>query len=492
MAMENRSEEARSQRPLRRTPRIRTFTYDGGAQLYDPDTGQSQYLNDTGLFAWCRLDGRPLSAIADELMGEFEEAPADQVLADVEQMAEGLVEAGLAEPSCGLTSPSPPAEFPALSSGPRAVDLSLTGKCNLHCAYCFYADEMQGRNDLPIEEWLQFFAELETLPVQNLTLSGGEIFVRKDLWELIDAMVERGMRYSILSNGTLIREDTIAKLCEPHRRRRLTSLQVSIDGSRPEIHDASRGEGSFVKALRGLRLVKEAGLPTTVRCTVNRHNVDDLPNIAKLLLEDIGLPSFSTNDAIPLGAGCSNQADIALTREQRLNAMDLLVQLAVRYEERIKATAGPLAMARMWAEMDHARATGELPSQPKMGFLTACGCIFSKITVLHDGTLVPCTMLASLALGRINRDSLASVWIEDSTLQCLKQRRSIRMADLPGCTACEWNRFCNGSCPGVAYQLTGRLDVANPVDCRVLIESGLDLVAPSEGEECWLDEQDGA
>ena len=92
----------------------------------------------------------------------------------------------------------------------------------------------------------------------------------------------------------------VARLLE--RRTRLDSIQVSIDGSRAEIHDASRGRGSFEKALRGLRLLKQAGLPVTSRVTINQHNVGDLEGIAELLLDDVGLRSFGTNDAIEMGS----------------------------------------------------------------------------------------------------------------------------------------------------------------------------------------------
>ena len=100
-------------------------------------------------------------------------------------------------------------------------------------------------------------------------------------------MIANRMRYSLLTNGTLITEKTAAMLTSGRREQRLSSIQVSIDGSCPEIHDASRGRGSFDRAIRGLRLLHEAGLPVTSRVTINRYNVDDLENIAGLLLDEI-------------------------------------------------------------------------------------------------------------------------------------------------------------------------------------------------------------
>ena len=93
---------------------------------------------------------------------------------------------------------------PGLKPRPKNVDISITGRCNLRCQYCFYADEMVALSDLPTERWLAFFEELGELAIQRVTLSGGEAFTRPDLFELIDGVIANKMRYSILSNGTLI------------------------------------------------------------------------------------------------------------------------------------------------------------------------------------------------------------------------------------------------------------------------------------------------
>lgn len=76
---------------------------------------------------------------------------------------------------------------------------------------------------------------------------------------MIDYIINRRMSYSILSNGTLVDEKMVSRLMEKKRRLRLNSIQVSIDGSCAEVHDKSRGKGCFEKAIRGLRLLKEAG-----------------------------------------------------------------------------------------------------------------------------------------------------------------------------------------------------------------------------------------
>jgi Fe-coproporphyrin III synthase len=440
---------------------------DGGAILFHPDTGREKVINSTGVFIWTLLDGsRSVDDIGAEVLDNFQDAPPDQISDDLISFLNMMREEGFVSDSHARVRNAAAARtFPDHSDGPKSLDLSLTGRCNLHCAYCFYAQEMKSLTDLPLDEWVSFFRELRDLAVRDVSLSGGEVFLRPDLWELIDELTDCRLRYSLLTNGTLVTEDTLLQFEAGKRRQRLSSIQVSIDGSRPDVHDKSRGQGSFEKAIRGLRLLKDAGFPVTARVTVNRHNVDDLDNIARLLLDDIKIRTFGTNDAMPMGSGCDNQKTITLTPMQQVKAMKTLARLADRYEGRVQATAGPLAKWYSFQEMEHARATGELSARWKMGYLTACGCVFGKLSVHHNGIITPCNILAKLELGRINHDSLTDIWKTHPLLRSLKDRRSIPMTEVPGCEDCEWADYCNGSCPGLAYEMTGDFNRANPHDC---------------------------
>jgi SynChlorMet cassette radical SAM/SPASM protein ScmE len=352
---------------------------------------------------------------------------------------------------------------PGLMSAPRSVDIAITGRCNLRCKYCFYADEMTALSDLPTERWLAFFEELEELAVQRVTLTGGEVFTRPDLFQLIDGIIANRMRYSILSNGTLITEKVLAQFEVGKRRLRLDSIQVSIDGSRAEIHNKSR-PNSFDRALRGLRLLVENGFPATVRVTINRHNVDDLENTARLLLEDVGLPGFSTNEAYLMGSGKCPGESVILTRDQRQQAMDTLMALNERYGGRISALAGPLALAREFADIEARMARGEA-EMPGCGKLISCGGVFKQLGIQHDGTIVPCHLLSPLTMGMIGVDSLQEAWLHHPAINTVRQRRSIPIQSLPTCRDCPYARFCTGGCPGTVMSITGELNARDPMSC---------------------------
>jgi SynChlorMet cassette radical SAM/SPASM protein ScmE len=357
---------------------------------------------------------------------------------------------------------------------PRTVDIEITARCNLRCRYCyFFQNPNVEYRDLPTEAWLAFFDELGSLGVMNLTLAGGEPFLRDDLPVLLEGIVRNRMRFSLLSNGSLIDDGIAAFLAGTHR---CDYVQVSVDGSRAEVHDACRGAGSFDGAIRGIRTLQCYRVKVAVRLTIHRHNVDDLENIARLLLEDLGLPSFSTNSAGYLGACRVNAEEVLLNAEGRQAAMETLLRLAEKYNGRISANAGPLAEGRMWRRMEEARAQGAT-ALPDRGRLTSCGCPTKKIAVRADGAIIPCTMLAHIELGRINRDSLAEVWRHSSDLNRLRNRRAIPLTDFSFCSGCSYIPYCAGNCPGLAYTFTGQVDHPSPDAClRRFLEEGGKIV----------------
>jgi SynChlorMet cassette radical SAM/SPASM protein ScmE len=353
------------------------------------------------------------------------------------------------------------AEKRNIPRSPAAVDLEITSRCNLRCLYCSHFNSAGDvANDLPARDWLEFLRELGVDAVMNLTLSGGEPFIREDLKELISGIVRNRMRFGVLSNGTLITAATAAFLAETGR---CNYVQVSIDGPGPEVHDLFRGDGCFHQALRGLRHLIQAKVSATVRVTIHRHNVDHLEEVARLLLEEIGLGSFSTNSAAHMGLCRQNEDMVQLNPEEYARAMTILLKLNRKYQNRISAQSGPLASARIWLEMLRARRAGR--TLPGAGYLTGCGGVMNKISVRADGVMVPCSQLSHLELGRINQDRLTEVWLNHPELQRLRERTQTPLRDLPFCSGCEYAPYCRGGCPAIAYNYTGQDCQAAPDNC---------------------------
>jgi Fe-coproporphyrin III synthase len=350
----------------------------------------------------------------------------------------------------------------SLMKTPRSVDLEITSRCNLRCRYCYFFNNAAVQyQDLPTSEWLQFFDELGSLGVMTACIAGGEPFIREDLRELITGVVQNRMRYSLLSNGGLIDDSIAAFIAETGR---CEFIQISVDGSCAEVHDSCRGQGAFDAAMRGIQILQRHNVPVTVRVTVHRGNVRDLDNIARLLLDELKLEGFGTNSAGYLGSCRMHADDVMLNREERILAMTTLERLAEKYDGRITASAGPLADARMWREMEEAASQKASPFEDR-GRLTGCGCPAFNIAVRADGVMIPCSMLAHMELGKINRDRLQDVWLHNADLNAMRERNRIPLSDFEFCGGCEYMQYCTGNCPGLSYSLTGAVNHPSPEAC---------------------------
>jgi SynChlorMet cassette radical SAM/SPASM protein ScmE len=352
---------------------------------------------------------------------------------------------------------------------PRSMDLQITARCNLRCTYCSHFTSAGDVEDLSTGAWLTFFEELRHCGVMEVCLQGGEPSCRTDFKELVRGIVENRMRFSILSNGTLITDDLAAFLASTGR---CNSVQVSIDGADPFTHDTCRGKGNFLRAVEGLKILLKHGLAATVRVTIHRRNVYDLDNVARLLLDEFGLPEFSTNAASHLGLCRKNAEQVQLTAAERSFAMRRLLELAEKYQGRISAQAGPLAEARGWMEMERARSAGAERTS-NAGFLTGCGGAMTKLAVRADGTLLACAQLPDLELGRINEDDLREVWQNHPELDRFRRRSEISLEEFDFCRGCEYMLYCTGNCPALANTIVHDAWHPSPDAClREFLESG--------------------
>lgn len=344
---------------------------------------------------------------------------------------------------------------------PRSVDIEFTSRCNARCLYCYYKDNAGvGYEDLPLARWLDFADELGRAHVMRVCIAGGEALVRDDLPEFIAAIVRNRMRFQLLTNGALVTPAVARMLRETGR---CDSVQVSLDGSCPETHDVMRGEGSFEGALRAIHTLVAEGISTTVRVTIHPDNIEDLPATAHLLLEQIGLPSFSTNAVSSLGTHSKYACGVFLTPAQRLRAMHVLAALDEQYPGRIEASAGPLAEWKTFHDMEAHRANGE-PIAGR-GALVACGCVFERIAVRADGAYIPCCMLPHMVLGHIGVDALEDVWQNAADLRAVRERRRIPLESFDECQGCDYIPYCTGNCPGTASSLVGDANRPSPEGC---------------------------
>jgi MoaA/NifB/PqqE/SkfB family radical SAM enzyme len=185
---------------------------------------------------------------------------------------------------------------------PAGVVYESTMRCNLRCEFCYVGDllniEGEWRQELPLETIRRAFPERDGLQV-NLT--GGEIFMRKDIMEVLDLFAQK--RYVcgyLTTNGTIIDDARADALADLALRGFLKHVSVSIDGP-GDLHDAARGvKGTFERTAAGLRRLqaaaarKAAPLRVSINTTVAAETLASLHRMVDVALE-LGVDAIGLN-----------------------------------------------------------------------------------------------------------------------------------------------------------------------------------------------------
>jgi MoaA/NifB/PqqE/SkfB family radical SAM enzyme len=140
---------------------------------------------------------------------------------------------------------------------PMSIHFELTQRCNLRCIHCLFTHETA--DELSTEEILRILMQLKEIGVFSLSLSGGEIFARKDIEAILDFLMIQRFMVIIYTNGTLLNQCIIKKIAALNP----SSVEISIYGATPEVHDAITGvTGSFEKTIGNIRELRKNHVPT--------------------------------------------------------------------------------------------------------------------------------------------------------------------------------------------------------------------------------------
>ena len=137
---------------------------------------------------------------------------------------------------------------------PKWIAWEVTSRCNLKCIHCRSSSISDSKEVFSINDTFNLINNIASFCSPVLVLSGGEPLLRKDVFEIASYGTEKGFRVCLATNGTLINDERCRKIKESGIR--LVSL--SLDGSRPEIHDDFRNQkGAFKLILQGIEKLKE-------------------------------------------------------------------------------------------------------------------------------------------------------------------------------------------------------------------------------------------
>ncbi|HUP63232.1 MAG TPA: methyltransferase domain-containing protein [Thermoanaerobaculia bacterium] len=168
-------------------------------------------------------------------------------------------------------------------NGLRELWLQINNACNLTCSHCLVSSGPSGIPGMKPEEIVATIDAAAALGVERVYITGGEPFLRKDLFDLARHITEtHGCELIVLTNATLFAGRVREQLQSLSREK--VKFQVSIDGARPETNDPVRGAGTFHRALDGAAILAELGFDvslTTVTTEENLHELAEIPAIVK-------------------------------------------------------------------------------------------------------------------------------------------------------------------------------------------------------------------
>src|SRR3546814_403862 len=162
----------------------------------------------------------------------------------------------------------------------------LTYRCPLQCPYCSNPlDFARSHDELSTAEWIEVFRQAREMGAAQLGFSGGEPLVRQDLAELIKAARDLGYYTNLITSGIGLTEEKIASFADAG----LDHIQISFQAADEEVNNLLAGsKKAFAHKLEMARAVKKHGYPMVLNFVTHRHNIDNIDQIIRLCIEQIG------------------------------------------------------------------------------------------------------------------------------------------------------------------------------------------------------------
>jgi 12,18-didecarboxysiroheme deacetylase len=380
---------------------------------------------------------------------------------------------GISKLYCGTVEPSDalrygrhsstlPSHLLQFSKDKRPVVVwNVTRKCNLKCVHCYaHATEQSVADELSTDEGKRLIDDLAQFGAPVMLFSGGEPLVRQDLPELAAYAVEKGMRAVISTNGTLITPDLAKTLKEIG----LSYVGISLDGMQG-INDKFRGvNGAYQKALEGIRNCQNAGIKVGLRFTINKFNVEEIPDIFDLL-EEMDIPRVCFYHLVYAGRG-SEMVEADLSLEDTRKAVDLIIDRTKALHDKGLSKEvltvdnhadGPYLYLRLLKE-DPGRAA-EVLELLKMNEGNSSGRGIGCVS--WDGEVYADQFWRHHSFGNVRQLPFSRIWTqpEDDLLLKLKEKK----IHVKGrCSTCAWLDVCGGNFRVRAEAVSGDVWAPDP------------------------------
>jgi AdoMet-dependent heme synthase len=315
---------------------------------------------------------------------------------------------------------------------PVAVHLDVTYRCNERCVHCYLDHDDHG--EMTTAEIKDVLDQLADAGVFFLTFSGGEVFLRRDFFELLEYARRLLFNVKIKTNAVMISKADAQRI----RALGVDTVQISVYSHRPEVHDAVTNlPGSFERTIKAIRFLSEQGLKVTIANVLMTWNLADQAGVQELCAE-LGVHYTLDPTITPMMDGDTS-----------------ILALRIPGEELKDVFRNPALVPNM----EEFCAPPKPPSADDLeGYSCSAGHSFCYISPYGD--VFPCVQFP-LPSGNIRRQKFLDIWNHSPELN---EVRSIKAKDLTVCSSCSHVSSCT-RCPGLAY-LEGSMRGPSSADCE--------------------------
>jgi radical SAM protein with 4Fe4S-binding SPASM domain len=320
----------------------------------------------------------------------------------------------------------------------------VTLRCDLFCHHCGSRSGKGRPDELTTAEALDLVAQMADLGVLELTLIGGEAYLRDDWTEIVRAAHAAGIRCSMTTGG----RGVTAAVARAAREAGLESASVSVDGL-ADVHDALRGlRGSYDAALAAIANFRAAGVPVGANTQVSRPGLRQMPDLFERLIA-AGIHGWQVQLTVAMGRA-ADTPEVLIEPYQMLEVLPMLARLKARADA---------AGVRLWPGNNigyfgpyEARLRGKYPG----GHGVSCGAGRTTLGIEANGDIKGCPSLPTSEYvgGNVREHRLRDIWERSSPLRYTRDRT---VEDLWGpCRTCYYADECRGGCTWTAHSLLGR------------------------------------
>ncbi|MEH2319605.1 nif11-class peptide radical SAM maturase 3 [Nostoc sp.] len=320
----------------------------------------------------------------------------------------------------------------------------ITLKCNLACQHCGSRAGHTRANELSTAEALDLVRQMAEVGITEVTIIGGEAFLRPDWLEIAQAITKAGMLCGMTTGGYGITLETAHRMKEAG----ISVVSVSVDGLEAT-HDRLRGRiGSWQWAFQTMSNLKQAGIPFGCNTQINRLCAPEFPRIYEHL-RDAGILAWQIQLTVPMGNAADN-SEILLQPYELLDVYPMIARVAQRAKrEGVQVQPGNnIGYYGPYERM--LRGGGDAWT-----FWQGCNAGLSSLGIEADGAIKGCPSLPTTAYtgGNIRDYSLRTI-IEET-----EELRFNLGADTPKgtshlwgfCKTCEFAELCRGGCSWTAH-----------------------------------------